>query len=112
MNATILYDESIAKEVENAVMQVYGCNLSEVIGVIDTPYKKIVVFVLYKLLNYEKRHIANAYSMSYLYVPTVVNEIEIQFLLDSKLRQKLCEITKIINYESRSMDGNRIEFIA
>jgi hypothetical protein len=101
------YNEIKAKEVEAAVMQVFNCKLSEVIGVIDTRYKKIAVFVLHKLLGYDKRNIAQAYSMSYLYVPTVVDEVEILFLLDPAVRQKISEVTKIIGYVSPKMETTR-----
>lgn len=110
MKTAILYDEAKAKEVENAIIEVYGCRLNDIVGFIDTSYKKIAVFVLFKLLEYDKRNIAHAYSITYLYIPTVVDEIEFQFLMDKNLREKLSKIVKIIGYESRSMDGNRIEF--
>ncbi|MBF04999.1 MAG: hypothetical protein CMP76_17115 [Flavobacterium sp.] len=112
MNTTILYNEDIAKEVETAVMCVFGCKLTDLVGFFDTDYKKIVVFVLSKLYGFDKRNIAQAYSMSYMYVPTVVDEIELRYLLDVKIREKLIEIVKIIGYESRAMDGSRIEFTA
>ena len=45
------YNETKAKEVESAVMQVFDCKLSEVIGVKDTSYKKVVVFIVIILLT-------------------------------------------------------------
>ena len=106
------YNEQKAKEVENAVMAVFQCKLSEIIGPIDTQYKKVVVFILNKLLDYDKRNIGVAYTMTYLYVPAVVDEIERKFLLDIEIREKITEVTKIIGYESRCLDGRRIEFVA
>lgn len=99
------YNETKAKEVETAVMQVFNCKLSEVIGVKDTPYKKVVVFILNKLLDFDRRNIARAYSMNAYYVPTVVDEIELMFLIDATTRNKITEVTKIIGYAYK-MDSN------
>ncbi len=109
---TATYNESKAKEVEAAVMQVFDCKLSEVIGVSDTPYKKVVVFVLKKLLDFDKRNIARAYSMNVYYVPTVVDEIEMMFLIDASTRNKIVEVSKIIGYECKTMDQKRNQFVA
>jgi hypothetical protein len=103
----MIYNETKAKEVELAVMQVFNCKLSEVIGVKDTPYKKVVVFILSKLLEFDKRNIAVAYSMNTYYVPTVVDEIEMIFLIDATTRNKITEVTKIIGYASK-MECKRI----
>lgn len=101
----MIYNETKAKEVEAAVMQVFDCKLSEVIGVTDTPYKKVVVFILNKLLEFDRRNIARAYSMNAYYVPTVVDEIELMFLIDATTRNKITEVTKIIGYAYK-MDSN------
>ncbi|MFT5760910.1 MAG: hypothetical protein ACI8WA_000011 [Polaribacter sp.] len=113
MNATTYtYNEAKAKQVENAVMQVFQCSISDLIGNSDTQYKKVVVFILNKLLGYDKRNIGVAYSITYLFVPTVVNEIENEFLLNFEMRKKITEVTKIIGYESRCLEERRIEFVA
>lgn len=103
----MIYNEIKAKEVEAAVMQVFDCKLSEVIGVKDTPYKKVVVFILNKLLDFDRRNIARAYSMNAYYVPTVVDEIELMFLIDATTRNKITEVTKIIGYAYK-MDSKGI----
>lgn len=103
----MLYNETKAKEVEVAVMQVFDCKLSEVIGVKDTPYKKVVVFILNKLLEFDRRNIARAYSMNAYYVPTVVDEIEMMFLIDATTRNKITEVSKIIGYAFKEMDQRR-----
>ena len=66
-----------------------------------------MVFVLNKLLDYDKRNIARAYSMSAYYVPTVVDEIEMMFLIDATTRNKITEVTKIIGYAYK-MDSKGI----
>lgn len=103
----MIYNETKAKEVEVAVMHVFKCKLSEVVGVTDTPYKKVVVFILNKLLEFDKRNIAVAYSMNAYYVPTVVDEIELMFLIDVTTRNKIIEVTKIIGYAFKEMDQRR-----
>ena len=111
----MIYNETKAKEVEAAVMQVFDCKLSEVVGVTDTPYKKVVVFILNKLLDFDRRNIARAYSMNVYYVPTVVDEIELMFLIDATTRNKITEVTKIIGYAYK-MDskgiGTSLPFVA
>lgn len=42
-----------------------------------------------------------------MYVPTVVEEIELMFLIDNTTRMKITEVTKMINYASE-MDIRRI----
>ena len=101
------FNEQQAKEVEKAVMQVFICPFSKIVGCIDTTEKKVVVFVLNKLLDFDKRSIAQAYSMTYLFVPTVVDEIMDQYILNTELRNKIVEGTKIIGYAFKEMDQGR-----
>lgn len=101
------YNEQTAKEVESAVMQVFGCKLSTIVRCIDTHEKKVVIFILSKLYDFDKRNLAVAYSTVYLYVPTIVSEIEDQFILNPELRNKIIQVTKIIGYAS-TMDQRRI----
>lgn len=100
MEATI-YNDNKAKEVENAVMQVFETKFSEIIGYSDKLSKKVVVFILYKLLDMDKRCIGSAYNMSYLYVPAASCEIETLFLTDHDFRNKICCVINIIGYESK-----------
>lgn len=39
--------------------------------------------------------------MNAYYVPTVVDEIELMFLIDATTRNKITEVTKIIGYASK-----------
>lgn len=104
---TTIYNNDKAKEVENAVMQVFNSRLSEIIGYSDKLSKKVVVFILFKLLEMDKRCIGAAYNMSYLYVPTATCEIENLFLNNTEFRNKLCLVINLIGYESK-VDFNRI----
>lgn len=98
---TTIYSDNKAKEVENAVMQVFESKLSEIIGFSDKLSKKVVVFILYKLLEMDKRCVGAAYNMSYLYVPTASCEIETLFLTDYDFRNKICCVINLIGYESK-----------
>lgn len=98
---TTIYNDNKAKEVENAVMQVFESKLSEIIGFSDKLSKKVVVFILYKLLEMDKRCVGAAYNMSYLYVPTASCEIETMFLTDHVFRNKICCVINLIGYESK-----------
>ena len=41
-----VYDEVFAKRVEQAVMEAFGCQLSELVGLKDTEGKEALVFFL------------------------------------------------------------------
>lgn len=98
---TTIFSQSKAKEVEQAVLSVFESKLSEIIGFSDKLSKKVVVFVLYKLMDMDKRCVGAAYNMSYLYVPTASSEIENLFLKDTGFREKITRVTNIIGYESK-----------
>lgn len=73
---TITFDIEKVINLENAVCEVFDCRVSEIVSLKDTLVKKVVVFVLSKLFEYDKRVIGHHYQMTYLYVPTVVSEVE------------------------------------
>ncbi|WP_295093712.1 hypothetical protein [uncultured Flavobacterium sp.] len=73
---TITFDSEKAMAVENAVSEVFGCRVSEIVSLKDTLVKKVVVYVLFKTGNYCSRVLAIYYQISYLYVPTVITELE------------------------------------
>lgn len=100
MGATI-FNEVKSREIETAVMEVFDCKISEIVGFSDKISKKVVVFILFKLLDFDKRLIGANYNMSYLYVPTASNEVETLFLTDYEFRKKVCCVINIIGYESK-----------
>lgn len=99
MNKTTALNKEKASEIENAVCEVFGCSVSEILGVSDTIFKKVVVFILHRLYNYDKRTIGTSYQMTYLYVPTVVDEMEFQLLVVSGFREKIIEVCNRINFQ-------------
>lgn len=73
---TITFDTEIAKKVEQCISIEFGCRVSEIVSLRDSLVKKVVVFLLSKTQNYDARTLGHKYQMSYLYVPTVIQEIE------------------------------------
>ncbi|WP_119792070.1 hypothetical protein [Flavobacterium anhuiense] len=73
---TITFDSEKANAVEKAVSEVFGCRVSEIVSLRDTLVKKVVVYILFKTENCCSRVLAANYQISYLYVPTVIAELE------------------------------------
>jgi hypothetical protein len=73
---TITFDTEIAKMVEQCISIEFGCRVSEIVSLRDSLGKKVIVFVLSKSKKYDARTLGHKYQMSYLYVPTVIQEIE------------------------------------
>lgn len=92
MTCCAAYDENQAKSVERAVIGEFGCTISEIACVADTVYKKIVVYVLYAILGFEKRNVGHAYSITWLFVPTVAEAIESAMLGDENLRMRIFNV--------------------
>lgn len=73
---TTTFDTEKANSIENAVCREFGFSISEIVSYRDTMAKKVVVFLLVKYFEFNKRVIGRKYQMSYLYVPTVIAEME------------------------------------
>lgn len=101
MQKTTTFNQEKANEVENAVCEYFGCNTSDIATYSDTLFKKVVVYVLYRFFDYHQRSIGAAYQMTYLYVPTVADEIEFQMLVVKGFREKIVGILKSVGYEAR-----------
>lgn len=109
MQTTTTFDKQKCAAVETAVMNVLGCKIHEIVNYPDTFSKKVVVFVLSKFYDFDKRNVGTAYQMTYLYVPTVVDELEFRMLTDWKFRETICLILKELGYAfSMDQNGNRI----
>lgn len=93
------FNKEKASEIENAVCEVFGCGVSEILGFSDTIFKKVVVFILHRLYDCDKRSIGASYQMTYLYVPTVVDEIEFKMLVVFGFRKKIIEVCDKINFQ-------------
>lgn len=111
MNATA-FDIGNSKRVEVLVCEGFGCNVADIIGFKNTFFKKAVVFLLVKKFGYNKRNIGLYYQITYLYVPTVVAELEWQY--DNVLGFKYAVdiiLKKLENEEKKNLDSARKCFI-
>ncbi|WP_139261584.1 hypothetical protein [Flavobacterium johnsoniae] len=73
---TTTFDNEKAEAVEKAVCEIFGCTIYDIVCFGNTLFKKVVVFLLTKLYSFNKRNIGLKYQITYLYVPTVVDEVE------------------------------------
>ena len=92
------FDIEKAKSVECAVCSEFECSIGDVVGITDTMVKKVVVFILRKFYDFNIHQIGNNYKMTYLYVPTVVNDFENKFLNDIVFRYRIIAICNKIDY--------------
>ena len=97
------FDTEKAKQVEQAVCREFGTTISDIVSYRDSLAKKVVVFVLDKLYGYDKRILGHKYQMTYLYVPTVVYEIELNIKIVPGFENKINAIIKSIENEVEKM---------
>jgi hypothetical protein len=98
---TITFDKQKCAEVESAVMLEFDCKYHDLVGFPDTFEKKVVVFLLSKFYDFDKRNLGTAYQMTYLFVPTVVEQLEFQLLTDFRFRARIAIILNSLKYESK-----------
>lgn len=110
MNTTT-FDTEKAKRVESAVCSEFGTTLSEIVSFRDSLAKKVVVFLLSKYCGYDKRMIGHKYQMTYLYVPTVVSELEYMIKVVPGLNNKINAVLKQIDNE-KTLDTARNRHLA
>jgi len=96
---TTTFDTEKAKRVESAVCSEFGTTLSEIVSFRDSLAKKVVVFVLSKQYGYDKRILGYKYQMSYLYVPTVVSELEYMAKVVPGFELKINAVLKSVENE-------------
>jgi hypothetical protein len=96
---TIAFDNTVATAVENAVIDVYNCKRGDIIQFRDSDEKKVVVFILYSWYRYNWHCIAKAYQMTYLYVPTVADELEYWYQRDEKVKGKIDMVLSIVKFD-------------
>ena len=93
MNTTT-FDTEKAKRVESAVCSEFGCAICEIVSFRDSIFKKVVVFILSKHFGYDKRVLGHKYQMTYLYVPTVVEEMEFMIKTVPSFEEKINSVLK------------------
>ncbi len=96
------FDNAVATEVENAVMAVYGCERHDIIQFKDSDVKKVVVFILYHHMGYNKRFIGLNYRITHWYVPTASDEVKVLYERDGVVREKIDRVlSKISSYAQK-----------
>lgn len=98
MNTTT-FDTEKAKQVETAVCSEFGTTLSEIVSFRDSLAKKVVVFILTTRFSCDKRILGHKYQISYLYVPTVVSELEYMAKVVPGFEMKINAVLKSIENE-------------
>lgn len=93
------FDLEKAKRIEDAVCMEFGCSIYEIVCFKNTFFKKVVVFLLTKIHGYNRRNIGLKYQITYLYVPTVVTELEWQYENVLIFNIAINKIYKKIGYE-------------
>jgi len=103
------FDTENAKIVEQAISSEFGCRVSEIVSLRDSLVKKVVVFLLSKTKNYDARTLGHKYQMSYLYVPTVIQEIEYLIKTVPGFELKInAVLNKIENEKILDFGGKRV----
>lgn len=100
---TTTFDTENAKIVEQAISSEFGCRVSEIVSLRDSLVKKVVVFILTKTKEYDARTLGHKYQISYLYVPTVITEMEYLIKTVPGFESKINAILKNIDYEVEEM---------
>lgn len=106
---TITFDTENAKIVEQAISSEFGCRVSEIVSLRDSMVKKVIVFLLSKTKNYDARTLGHKYQISYLYVPTVIAEMEYLIKTVPGFEMKInAVLNKIENEEILDFGGKRV----
>lgn len=85
--------------IEEAVCAEFGCSVHEIVCFRNTFFKKVVVFLLTKIHQYNRRNIGLKYQITYLYVPTVVQELEYQYKNVFVFKTAIDNVCKKLGYE-------------
>ena len=83
------FDITVATEVENAVIEVYNCRISDIHQFIDSEVKKVVVFVLCYHFGFNRRMVGWNYKITHWYVPTVCEEVKVMYERDAVVKNKI-----------------------
>lgn len=100
----ITFDLEKAKIIEDAVCVEFGCTIYEIVCFKNTFFKKVIVFLLTKIHGYNRRSIGHKYQITYLYVPTVVQELDFEYKNVMIFKKAIDNIYKKLGYE-QNMDS-------
>lgn len=94
---TIAFDAEYANKLELVISSEFGCNRSEIVSLRDSFVKKVTVFILFKTKNYDTRILGANYQISWLYVPTVIKEIEYMLKVVPGFEIKIKNVYQLIS---------------
>jgi len=97
---TITFDTEYTKKLEFAISVEFSCKISEIVSLRDSLVKKVIVFLLSKTKNYDARTLGHKYQISYLYVPTVIAEMEYMIKTVPGFEMKINAVLKTLDYAS------------
>lgn len=95
----ITFDTEEAKIIEAAICLEFGCSLNEIVCFKNTFFKKVVVYFLVKIKSYKDRNVGLKYQITYLYIPTVIKEIDYMIKVVPGFKTKIDKIINIITNE-------------
>jgi len=98
MKTITFFETDKAIAIETAVMNEMNCSIYKIVGGNNTMEKKVVVFLLTRLLDYNWRIIGRKYQICYLYVPTVVHQLEYHYKVDLNFQKMINNILKKTGY--------------
>ena len=104
---TITFNTENAQAVESAVCKEFDCTVGDLVNVADTFQKKVVVYLLSTVYGYDSRTIGYKYQMTYLYVPTVVEETKRMMQLIPSFAMKINRIIIQLNYGTQNVEFAR-----
>ncbi|QGK72823.1 hypothetical protein [Flavobacterium sp. SLB02] len=94
---TIAFDAEYANKLELAISSEFGCNRSEILSLRDSFVKKVTVFILFKTKDYDTRVLGANYQISWLYIPTVIKEIEYMLKVVPGFEIKIKNVYQLIS---------------
>jgi hypothetical protein len=96
---TINFDTEHAKKLELAISVEFSCRTSEIVSLRDALVKKVIVFILSKTKDYNPHVLAANYQISYLYIPTIIAEIEYLIRTVPAFENKIKTVCKNLNID-------------
>lgn len=86
------FNATICGIVDIAICDVFKVEKSKLHEFRDTDEKKMAVYVLFDVFQFDWHVIAREYKMTYLYVSTVAEEIKYKLKNDAWMKQKVSEV--------------------
>ena len=105
MPSVINHHHPIIAGLHTALQREYECRLCHIIGVTDTEAKMTAVFVLCYFNGFKAADIAGPYSISKLYVPTVIEKMILRYLKDENYRNLVMRVLNEMEWSDEEGKG-------